>query len=147
MNFENLDSRTGGETATPMPIMHPATGKPLMGVDDKPCVALVKGTEAESYNAAMKALNTADMSADKADGEKTMWDAHEQLASRALHLITGFSENCLRDGKPMTAKDAEWWLNLQLIGTNQKENDKTFLMQTINHARDRKKHLGNDLTA
>jgi hypothetical protein len=77
-------------------------------------------------------------------------DAHRDLVAAALARVAGF-ENMTRDGAPMTAADAEWWLNMTfpMMGPDPdspgafKMLNHPFAVQVLQYAREVDEALGN----
>ncbi|MCT4334268.1 hypothetical protein MU516_15490 [Paracoccus sp. YLB-12] len=99
MDFTQFDSRAGAETAGRLHLRHPATGIPLYADEahEQPCIVLVKGTEARSAQAAMRAARQA-----KLAGGKTGEDADSTLEDPRP------DDRCdrrVRDGRRHPARD------------------------------------------
>ncbi len=127
MDFNaNYNSREAAETGTPMQIVDPWSGEPVMD-GDKPCRVIVRGTASRSMQAKMRAKQKAAMASKKAKGDNTddearvMEDVHNQLCEGAAPFIFGF-ENVMNGDKPATAEDAMWFLDLTFPEMGVKEN-------------------------
>jgi len=127
MDFNaNYNSREAAETGTPMQIVDPWSGEPVMD-GDKPCRVIVRGTASRSMQAKMRAKAKAAMMSKKAKGDNTddearvMEDVHNQLCEGAAPFIFGF-ENVMNGDKPATAEDAMWFLDLTFPEMGVKEN-------------------------
>lgn len=144
MDFTQFDSRAGAETAGRLHLKHPATGIPLYADEahEQPCIVLVKGTEARSAQAAMRAARQAKLAGGKTgeDADSTLEDLHADLVKSAVPLISGF-ENILRGKDAATAADAEWFLNLNIL--NGQKDDFSFVVQVFEFASSRANYLGN----
>ncbi|MBM1887460.1 hypothetical protein JQV99_18840 [Sulfitobacter pseudonitzschiae] len=69
MDFNaNYNTREAAEKGTPMQIVDPWTGEPVMD-GDKPCRVIVRGTASRSMQAKMRAKQKAAMMAKKAKGD------------------------------------------------------------------------------
>lgn len=116
MDFNQFNARAHAEAGTPMQIVDPWTGEPMMD-GDKPCRVIVRGTASKSVQAAMRAKAKAAMMSKKAKGDdadeeaRVMEDVHMQLCEGAAPFIVGF-ENVMNGDKPATADDAMWFLDL-----------------------------------
>jgi hypothetical protein len=117
MDFNsNYNARDAAEKGTPMQLMDPWTGEPIMD-GDKPCRVIVRGTASRSMQAKMRAKQKAAMMSKKAKGDdaddevRVLEDVHMQLCEGAAPFIVGF-ENVSKGDKPATAEDAEWFLDL-----------------------------------
>jgi len=136
MDFNaNYNSREAAETGTPMQIVDPWSGEPVMD-GDKPCRVIVRGTASRSMQAKMRAKQKAAMASKKAKGDKAdgdeearvMEDVHMQLCEGAAPFIVGF-ENVNKGDKPATADDAEWFLDLTFpeMGVKLDKNGETVM--------------------
>jgi len=132
MDFNKYNSRAYAETGSPMQILDPWTGEPMMD-GDKPCRVIVRGTASKSVQAAMRAKQKAAIMSRKAKGAKpedeevrVMEDVHNTLCEEAGPYILGF-ENVMNGDKPATAEDALWFLDLTFpeMGVKEDENGKT----------------------
>jgi len=132
MDFNQFDSRAAAETPRELHLKHPVTGEPMFD-GDKPCIALVLGSESRTVQTATRAKAKAALS-DK-PGDK---DIGDDLAATAKPLITGF-KNISRGNKPATLEDVDWFLGLQIPNGN----ELSFVEQVITFATDRAKFLGN----
>jgi hypothetical protein len=126
MDFSKFDSRAKAETGSPMQIVDEWTGEALMD-GDKPCRVILRGTASASMQAKMRAAQKAAMMSKSAkakgsdDEARVMEDVHNQLCEAAAPFIVGF-ENVDKDGKPATADDAMWFLNLTFVHMGVKED-------------------------
>lgn len=127
MDFNKFDSRAKAEAGSPMHIMDPWTGEPMMD-GDKPCRVILRGTASASMQAKMRAAQKSAMMSKKAKGKdeddeaRVMEDIHNQLCEAAAPFILGF-ENVNNGDKPATADDAMWFLNLSFPEMGVKEDD------------------------
>ena len=129
MDFNaNYNSREAAETGTPMQIVDPWSGEPVMD-GDKPCRVIVRGTASRSMQAKMRAKAKAAMMSKKAKGDnadddeaRVMEDVHMQLCEGAAPFIVGF-ENVNNGDRPATADDAIWFLNLTFPEMGVKEDE------------------------
>ena len=86
MDFNQFNTRAHAEAGTPMQIVDPWTGEPMMD-GDKPCRVIVRGTASKSVQAAMRAKAKAAMMSKKAKGDdadeeaRVMEDVHMQPRS------------------------------------------------------------------
>lgn len=123
MDFNQFNARAHAEAGTPMQIVDPWTGEPMMD-GDKPCRVIVRGTASKSVQAAMRAKAKAAMMSKKAKGDdadeeaRVMEDIHMQLCEGAAPFIVGF-ENvhrgkrlCTVDGVEDDVSDVVWFLDL-----------------------------------
>tara|TARA_R110002020_G_scaffold95937_10_gene230127 strand:+ start:7860 stop:8369 length:510 start_codon:yes stop_codon:yes gene_type:complete len=126
MDFNQFNTRAHAEAGTPMQIVDPWTGEPMMD-GDKPCRVIVRGTASKSVQAAMRAKAKAAMMSKKAKGDdadeeaRVMEDVHMQLCEGAAPFIVGF-ENVKNGDKPATADDAMWFLDLTFPEMGVKED-------------------------
>ena len=127
MDFnKSYNTRAHAEAGTPMQIMDPWTGEPVMD-GDKPCRVIVRGTASKSVQANMRAKAKAAMMSKKAKGEdaddeaRVMEDVHNQLCEGAAPFIVGF-ENVMNGDKAVTADDALWFLDLTFPEMGVKED-------------------------
>ena len=67
-------------------------------------------------------------------------ELHAALVAQIAPMIVGF-ENVTREGKPATAADAEWFLNLQLVSG--REGEKSFAEQCAEFVSTRANWMGN----
>ncbi|MGB0854239.1 MAG: hypothetical protein ACPGSI_13180 [Pikeienuella sp.] len=136
MDFNKFDSRAQAENGTPMHILDPWSGEPMMD-DDKPCRVIVRGTASKSMQNKMRAKAKAALMSRKAkkkngdeDDEeaRVMEDIHLQLCEGAAPFIVGF-ENVHNGDRPATADDAEWFLDMNFpeMDTKKDENGETVL--------------------
>ena len=143
MDFNaNYNSREAAETGTPMQIVDPWSGEPVMD-GDKPCRVIVRGTASRSMQAKMRAKQKAAMMSKKAKGDKAdddeearvMEDVHMQLCEGAAPFIVGF-ENVNRGKRPCTVdgiednvSDVDWFLDLTFpeMGVKLDKNGETVL--------------------
>ena len=125
MDFSKFDSRAQAEIGTPMQIMDPWTGEPMMD-GDKPCRVIVRGTASKSMQAKMREKQKLAMAKKKPkdgdDDARVMEDVHNQLCEGAAPFIVGF-ENVAKGDKPATAMDAEWFLDLTFPEMGVKEDE------------------------
>ena len=128
MDFNKYNSRAHAETGSPMQIMDPWTGEPMMD-GDKPCRVIVRGTASKSVQANMRAKQKAAIMSKKAKGDaaddeeaRVMEDVHNQLCEGAAPFIVGF-ENVMNGAKPATAEDAMWFLDLTFPEMGVKEDE------------------------
>lgn len=125
MDFNKFDSRAQAETGTPMQIMDPWTGEPMMD-GDKPCRVIVRGVASKTMQAKMRAKQKAAMMSKKSKGDddeaRVMEDVHNQLCEGAAPFIVGF-ENVNRGDVAATADDADWFLDLTFPEMGVKEDD------------------------
>jgi hypothetical protein len=102
MDFSKFDSRARAEVGTPMQIMDPWTGEPMMD-GEKPCRVVVRGSASKTMQAKMRAKQRAAMAAHKKgngdDEARVMEDVHNQLCEGAEPFIVGF-ENVNRGDRP-----------------------------------------------
>lgn len=130
MDFNsNYNSREAAEVGSPMQILDPWTGEPIMD-GDKPCRVIVRGTASKSMQAKMRAKAKAAMASRKAKGKsdgdddeaRVMEDVHNQLCEAAAPFVVGF-ENVSNGTKPATAEDAAWFLDLSFPEMGVKTDD------------------------
>ncbi|ABA81379.1 hypothetical protein GQF56_22220 [Rhodobacter sphaeroides] len=142
MDFTQFDSRTAAETARPLHLRHPATGRLLFAdeAEAKPCEVLVLGSESRAAQAAIRAAQKARLKTDRDDERQTMEEVHANLVAAAKPLVAGF-RNVNRGEAPAGPADAEWFLNLNLI--TGREGEKSFVEQVMGFATSRANYLGN----
>jgi hypothetical protein len=126
MDFTKFDTRARAEAGTPMQILDPWSGEPMMD-GDKPCRVIVRGTASKSIQSAMRAKQRAKMQSEKDGGKKdteavVMEDIHNQLCEAAAPYISGF-ENVSFGDVPATADDAMRFLDLTFPEMGQKVDD------------------------
>ncbi len=109
MDFRELALRDRDDAGFPVQIKHYTTGEP-MEHEGKPCMVIVRGSTSKSAAAAIARLQREmmEITDDLIERERLQ----RNLIRGALPFVAGF-ENCVRDGKPMTEADAEWWLDLK----------------------------------
>lgn len=147
MDFGQFDSRKASDTARPLHLRHPGTGKLLYdkgedGNEDKakPCRVLVLGIEGDTGQNAILASQRARMDEKRTGDPQTLSAIHDQSVREIAPLIAGF-ENVLRGDKPAKAPDdVVWFLSLQVVtGT---AGQASFLEQVRKFASDRAAFLG-----
>lgn len=107
MDFRDLAIRDRDDTGYTFDIKHPSTGEP-MTQDGQPCQVIIRGA---SSKVAAKLLSQMQQAMMEGQDDTSLERLQQNLVRVALPFVAGFN-NCLRDGKPMTADDAEWWLDL-----------------------------------
>jgi hypothetical protein len=116
MDFSKFDTRARAEVGVAMQIMDSITGDPIMD-GDKPCRVILRGVASRSIQEQQRARLTAAAQKQTEDGEvsvRVMEDIHAELCEAAAPFILGF-ENVARPedgGRPLTAEDAMWFLDL-----------------------------------
>lgn len=148
MDISQLNSRSASDTAKPMHLRHPSTGKPMYdgGDLDKPCLVFIRGVESNEVQKIIRAANQERMKNAKdedGDDENLLAVLHERTAKNMVPLIVGF-ENLERGDRPLQANEDDilYFLNAQLMTTGDKE-DYSFLAQVSRFATDRSNYLGN----
>jgi hypothetical protein len=127
MDFNKFDSRAQAEIGSPMQVMDPWSGEPMMAEDGKPCIVIVRGTASKTMQAKMRAKAKAAMQSKKDKGKvedeeaRVMEDVHLQLVESAAPFIVGF-ENIDNGNRPATAEDAEWFLDLSFPEMGEKKD-------------------------
>lgn len=146
MDFNKFDTRAAMEKPAALHLCDPATGAALYadGDLDRPCRVLLLGRESRKVQHALREVRQAKVKASPAAAGIGDEELHAALASQILPMIVGF-ENVGRDGKPATAGDADWFLNLQLVSG--REGEKSFAEQCAEFASTRANWMGNALTA
>jgi len=142
MDFNKYDGPALSEKGARLHLLDYVTGEPITQ-DGKDAIVLVKGAEASSVRAAIKAMDTMAMASEARDA-KSADDAHDVLVKMVSPMIAGF-ENISNNGKDLTGSDADvaWFLGLQKVGIMVKGNAPTFGEQVLNFARSRESFLGN----
>ncbi|MCC0013870.1 MAG: hypothetical protein H6881_08330 [Rhodobiaceae bacterium] len=144
MDFSRFDSRAAADKPQAMHIKSPVNGKPLYddGDKSKPCRVLVYGIEGNRGQDAVTAAQRARMKDREADRNepRSLSEIQAGMVKEFAPLIAGF-ENVNRGDKPATEEDAEWFLGLNFIGGNAKQQ--SFVEQVRDFATDRGNYLGN----
>lgn len=123
MDFAAFDQRGRDEAGRAFPILHPETGDEIPGAR-----FVIRGTSSPTVQAAERQCAQAAMLADE-KRPLTMGTAHDEMVQIAAPYIIGF-EGVERDGRPATAADAEWFLNLTFPRMARDDNGE---LKTANH--------------
>ena len=125
MDFNKFDSRALAEVGTPMQIMDPWSGEPMMD-GDKPCRVIVRGSASKTMQSLMRSKQRDAMAAHKKgkgdDEARVMEDVHNQLCEGAVPFVVGF-ENVSNGDVPATAADAAWFFDLSFPEMGVKEDE------------------------
>lgn len=143
MDFAKFDQRGRDEAGRAFPILHPETGEEIPG-----CRFIIRGNSSPTVQEAERQRAQAAMLSDEKK-PLTMGTAHDEMVQIAVPYIIGF-EGVERDGRPATAADAEWFLNLTFpkmardeAGNFKTVND-TFAAQVLRRANEVATSLGNE---
>ncbi len=109
MDFRDLAIRDRDDAGYAVDILHPITGDPWTE-GGKPSRVIVRGATSRAAAAALADMNQRGMLTGETDTREKL---QARVVQTALPWIAGF-ENCIRDGKPMTVEDAEWWLDAMI---------------------------------
>lgn len=168
MDFQQFDSVSAAEKGAECHILHPVTQAPLFdNLDDptedngKPCIVVVLGAEAPTVReinranqkarakaklkgeTVNKAGQTTEDGTDGLDDEEfSLDDLHDRMVQSLAPRIVGF-KNISKGSKPATKKDAEWFLNLNRLSTQ--EGERSFAQQVGDFSSKRASYLGNAL--
>ena len=125
MDFAQFDSRKAAETPRPLHLKHPATGDLLYDVDakgkpdkGKPCRVLLYGVESSIGQKAILDGQRSRMEKDKADEPKGLADIQALNAKELVPFFAGFENVNCGDRPAEAPRDVEWFLNLQIGGTD-----------------------------
>ena len=162
LDISQFNSRAGAAKPSKLHLRNPANFEDLLYADaekTKPCYVLVLGAEGDEVQRAQKSIkatkladeqpNRASRRASKSKtpppepvDDRSFAEIHEDAVKSAVPLIAGF-ENIGFEGKALTVKDAETFLNMQVINLRQADGQVSFLEQVLDHASDRQNYLGN----